>query len=158
MESLCQTSQVTPQLLAAPRPLIKRQAETTPSGFLIIDIPRFPEPAHPREDTDPATAERLGLDRRTGLLITYLHLLSEYFLLDGACLRTSAYTLHPYRENSFLIGACPRTFGCTLHPYRENSFLVGACPNISGFALHPYRNNLFLVGAYTNILIFPSIF
>ena len=64
MESLCQTSQVTPQLLAAPRPLIKRQAETTPSGFLKVDIPRFPEPAPPREDTDPATAERLGLDRR----------------------------------------------------------------------------------------------
>ena len=27
-------------------------------------IPRFPEPAPPHEDTDPATAERLGLDRR----------------------------------------------------------------------------------------------
>ena len=53
-----------PLLLAAPRPLIKGQTETDPSGFLIIDIPRFPEPAHPREDTDPATAERLGLDRR----------------------------------------------------------------------------------------------
>ena len=64
MESLCQTSQVTPQLLAAPRPLIKRQAETTPSGFLKVDIPRFPEPAPPHGDTDPATAERLGLDRR----------------------------------------------------------------------------------------------
>ena len=92
------------------------------------------------------------------MLITYLHLFSEYFLLEGACLCTSGYTLHPYRENSFLVGACPRTFGCTLHPYRENSFLVGACPNISDFALHPYRNNLFLVGAYTNILIFPSIY
>ena len=55
---MCQTSQVTPQLLAAPRPLIKRQAETTPSGFLKVDIPRFPEPASPHGDTGPATAER----------------------------------------------------------------------------------------------------
>ena len=50
--------------LHAPRPLIKRQAATNPPGFQKVDIPRFPEPAHPREDTDPATAERLGLDRR----------------------------------------------------------------------------------------------
>ena len=46
------------------RHLIKRRAATNPPGFLITDIPRFPEPAPPREDTDPATAERLGLDRR----------------------------------------------------------------------------------------------
>ena len=50
--------------LHAPRPLIKRQAATNPPGFQKVDIPRFPEPAPPREDTDPATAERLGLDRR----------------------------------------------------------------------------------------------
>jgi len=50
--------------MAALWPLIKGHAETDPSGFLIIDIPRFPEPALPHEDTDPATAERLGLDRR----------------------------------------------------------------------------------------------
>ena len=46
------------------RHLIKRRAATNPPGFFITDIPRFPEPAPPREDTDPATAERLGLDRR----------------------------------------------------------------------------------------------
>ena len=88
-------------------------------------------------ETDPATAERLGLDRRTGLLITYLHLLSEYFLLDGACLRTSAYALHPYRNNLFLVGACLSTSSCTLHPYRENSFLVGVCLRTFGCTLHP---------------------
>ena len=45
-------------------PLIKYHAETAPSGFHSDDIPRFPESAPPHGDTDPATAERLGLDRR----------------------------------------------------------------------------------------------
>ena len=67
----------------------------------------------------PHEEEMIG-SSRTSLL--FLHLFSEYFLLDGACLRTSAYALHPYRNNLFLVGACLSTSSCTLHPYRENFF------------------------------------
>ena len=146
--------------------MIKDHAGTDPSGFLKIDIPRFPEPAFPHEDTGPATAERLGLDRR--------QMRDTIACFDGkGCLdlislssrRRGRYIAHlpavraGGRDCLLLIsiffvgipywmGPVYYTSGCTLHPYTENSFLVGACLRTSGCTLHPYRENFFLVGAY----------
>ena len=91
---------------------------------------------------------------RTSLL--FLHLFSEYFLLDGACLCTSGCTLHPYTENSFLAGVCLCTSGYTLHPYTENSFLVGVCLRTSGYTLHPYRESFLNGWRFFNQTCFNS--